>query len=52
MFNPVTIRSDNDKDEETGLYSLEIVITFSNFQIYHKFMKIMVLQNYVSQKLV
>ena len=34
MFNPVTIRSDNDKDEETGLYSLEIVITFSNFQIY------------------
>ena len=34
MFNPVTIKSENDKDEETGLYSLEIVITFSNFQIY------------------
>ena len=34
MFNPVTIHSDHDKDEETGLYSLEIIITFSNFQIY------------------
>ena len=34
MFNPVTIRSEHDKDEATGLYSLEIIITFSNFQIY------------------
>ena len=34
MFNPVTIHSEHDKDEETGLYSLEIIITFSNFQIY------------------
>ena len=34
MFNPVTIHSDHDKDEKTGLYSLEIIITFSNFQIY------------------
>ena len=34
MFNPVTIHSEHDKDEKTGLYSLEIVITFSNFQIY------------------
>ena len=34
MFNPVVIHSEHDKDSETGLYSLEIVITFSNFQIY------------------
>jgi DNA-directed RNA polymerase II subunit RPB2 len=34
MFNPVTIRSENDKDEKTGLYKLEITITFSNFQMY------------------
>ena len=34
MFNPVTIHSEHDKDEDTGLYSLEIIITFSNFQIY------------------
>tara|TARA_R110002020_G_scaffold69025_7_gene179942 strand:- start:538 stop:4062 length:3525 start_codon:yes stop_codon:yes gene_type:complete len=34
MFNPVTIRSENDKDLKTGLYKLEITITFSNFQMY------------------
>jgi DNA-directed RNA polymerase II subunit RPB2 len=34
MFNPVTIHSEHDKDEETGLYRLEIFITFDNFQIY------------------
>lgn len=34
MFNPVTIRSENDKDLATGLYKLEITITFSNFQMY------------------
>ena len=34
MFNPVTIRSEHDKDEETGLYSLEIIATFDNYQIY------------------
>jgi len=34
MFNPVTIHSEHDKDEETGLYKLEIFITFDNFQIY------------------
>ena len=34
MFNPVTIHSDHDRDEKTGLYSLEIVITFDNLQIY------------------
>ena len=33
MFNPVTIHSEHDKDPETGLYSLEMIITFSNFQI-------------------
>ena len=25
MFNPVTIRSENDKDEKTGLYKLELI---------------------------
>ena len=34
MFNPVTIHSEHDRDEKTGLYSLEIVITFDNLQIY------------------
>ena len=34
MFNPVTIHSEHDKDEKTGLYSLEMIITFNNFQIY------------------
>ena len=34
MFNPVLIRSENDRDEKTGLYKLEITITFSNFQMY------------------
>jgi DNA-directed RNA polymerase II subunit RPB2 len=33
MFNPVTIHSDHDKDEKTGLYSLEMIITFDNFQL-------------------
>jgi DNA-directed RNA polymerase II subunit RPB2 len=34
MFNPVTIHSENDKDVNTGLYSLEIIATFDNYQIY------------------
>ena len=34
MFNPVTIHSEHDRDEETNLYKLEIIITFDNFQIY------------------
>ena len=34
MFNPVTIHSEHDKDEKTGLYSLEMIVTFDNFQIY------------------
>ena len=34
MFNPVTIHSEHDKDIETGLYALEMIITFANFQIY------------------
>ena len=34
MFNPVTIHSEHDKDEKTGLYSLEMIVDFSNFQIY------------------
>ena len=34
MFNPVTIHSEDDKDEETGKYKLEIVITFDNLQLY------------------
>ena len=46
MFNPVTIHSEDDKDEETGKYKLEIVVLhliIYNF-IDHKFMKITVLQ--------
>jgi DNA-directed RNA polymerase II subunit RPB2 len=34
MFNPVVIHSEHDKDPETGLYSLELIITFENFQLY------------------
>ena len=34
MFNPVLIHSEHDKDETSGLYSLEIIITFDNLQIY------------------
>ena len=33
MFNPVHIKSEHDKDEETGLYTLEIIATFDNYQI-------------------
>ena len=28
MFNPVHIKSEHDKDEDTGLYALELIITF------------------------
>ena len=34
MFNPVVIHSEHDKDPETGIYSLELIITFENFQLY------------------
>jgi len=34
MFNPVSIKSEHNKDEETGLYTLEIIATFENYQIY------------------
>jgi DNA-directed RNA polymerase II subunit RPB2 len=34
MFNPVLIHSEHDKDENTGLYSLELIVTFDNLQIY------------------
>ena len=34
MFNVVNVRSEHDKDKKTGLYSLEMNITFSNFKIY------------------
>ena len=34
MFNPVTIHSEHDKDLNTGKYKLEIIITFSNLQLY------------------
>jgi len=34
MFNPVRIASEHNYDQETGQNSLEIFITFSNFQIY------------------
>jgi DNA-directed RNA polymerase II subunit RPB2 len=34
MFNPVNIRSPHDYDEESKLYSLELWVTFSNFNIY------------------
>ena len=29
MFNPVTIHSDHDRDEKSGLYSLDMIITFN-----------------------
>ena len=34
MFNPVTIRSENDYVEEQDKYLLEIVITFQNLKLY------------------
>jgi DNA-directed RNA polymerase II subunit RPB2 len=34
MFNPVHIKSEEDYDEKSGRYSLEIFITFENFHIY------------------
>lgn len=34
MFNPVCIHSPHDLDEDTKLYSLEIWVTFTNFNIY------------------
>ena len=34
MFNPVHIKSENDYDQASGKYSLEIFITFENFHIY------------------
>ena len=34
MFNPVQIKSENDYDEKSGHYSLEMFITFDNFHIY------------------
>ena len=34
MFNPVYIVSENDYDEKTKQYSLEVYITFKNFHIY------------------
>ena len=34
MFNPVQIKSENDFDEKSGHYSLEMFITFDNFHIY------------------
>jgi DNA-directed RNA polymerase II subunit RPB2 len=34
MFNPVCIKSENDFNESTGKYLLEIYITFENFSIY------------------
>ena len=33
MFNPVSIKSEHNKDEETGLY-IETIATFENYQIY------------------
>ena len=34
MFNPVHIKSENDYDEASGKYALEVFITFENFHIY------------------
>jgi DNA-directed RNA polymerase II subunit RPB2 len=34
MFNPVTIRSENDFVESEGKYMLEIVVHFENFKLY------------------
>jgi DNA-directed RNA polymerase II subunit RPB2 len=34
MFNPVHIKSENDYNEQSGKYFLEMFITFENFHIY------------------
>ena len=34
MFNPVHIKSEEDYDDKSGKYSLEMFITFENFHIY------------------
>ena len=34
MFNPVHIKAEEDYDEKSGKYSLEMFITFENFHIY------------------
>ena len=34
MFNPVVIHSDNDYDEATQKYKLELILTFDNFNLY------------------
>ena len=34
MFNPVVIHDEKKKDLKTGLYDLEIIATFDNYQIY------------------
>ena len=34
MFNPVSIKSENDYDEINKKYTLEIIINFENFQLY------------------
>jgi DNA-directed RNA polymerase II subunit RPB2 len=34
MFNPVQICSENDFDKESGKHSLEIFVTFENFNLY------------------
>ena len=34
MFNPLVIHSENDYDEETGKYALEVIMNFHNLKIY------------------
>jgi DNA-directed RNA polymerase beta subunit len=34
MFNPVNIKSEEDYDETSGKYALEMIVTFENFHIY------------------
>ena len=34
MFNPVNIKSEEDYDEKSGKYALEMIVTFENFHIY------------------
>lgn len=34
MFNPVVVHTDQDYDQETKKYRLEMVITFENFRLY------------------
>ncbi len=34
MFNPVRIKSEQDKDQKSGEYRLEIILTFENFRTY------------------